>query len=58
MPASVSSLLHSSRRASSEGFAAACVQHELDHLKGTVTFDRLSETEADLARAAYEKARA
>ena len=23
------------------GFAAACVQHELDHLNGTVTFDRL-----------------
>jgi peptide deformylase len=23
------------------GFAAACVQHELDHLNGTVTFDHL-----------------
>ncbi|MGC1495823.1 MAG: peptide deformylase [Sulfitobacter sp.] len=25
-----------------EGFAAACVQHELDHLDGIVTFDHLS----------------
>ena len=24
------------------GFAAACVQHELDHLNGKTTFDRLS----------------
>ncbi|WP_238371594.1 peptide deformylase [Heliomarina baculiformis] len=41
-----------------QGFAAACVQHELDHLNGTVTFDRLPYSEADLARAAYEKSRA
>ena len=27
--------------ASFEGFGAACVQHELDHLNGIVTFDRL-----------------
>lgn len=25
-----------------DGFAAACVQHELDHLDGVVTFDHLS----------------
>lgn len=31
------------------GFAAACVQHELDHLDGVVTFDRLdAETRARL----------
>ncbi|NNE52338.1 MAG: peptide deformylase [Sulfitobacter sp.] len=32
-----------------EGFAAACVQHELDHLDGVVTFDHLdAETRAIL----------
>lgn len=37
-----------------EGFAAACAQHELDHLDGIVTFDHLdAETRADLI-AAYE----
>ena len=31
------------------GFAAACAQHELDHLDGVVTFDHLgAETRADL----------
>ena len=28
-----------------DGFAAACVQHELDHLDGVVTFDHLQETD-------------
>lgn len=28
-----------------EGFAAACVQHELDHLDGIVTFDHLAPDE-------------
>ncbi|MGJ8615236.1 MAG: peptide deformylase [Sulfitobacter sp.] len=28
-----------------EGFAAACVQHELDHLDGVVTFDHLGADE-------------
>lgn len=32
-----------------EGFGAACVQHELDHLDGIVTFDHLSaDVRADL----------
>ena len=32
-----------------DGFAAVCSQHELDHLNGTVTFDRLdAETRADI----------
>lgn len=38
------------RRELFEGFAAACVQHELDHLNGVVTFDRLEPQ----ARAAAE----
>ena len=28
-----------------DGFAAACVQHELDHLDGVVTFDHLKEAD-------------
>lgn len=37
-----------------EGFAAACVQHELDHLDGIVTFDHLdADTRATLI-AQYE----
>ncbi|MFC6639454.1 peptide deformylase [Sulfitobacter sp. JBTF-M27] len=28
-----------------DGFAAACVQHELDHLDGVVTFDHLKESD-------------
>lgn len=40
------------------GFAAACAQHELDHLDGIVTFDRVSaEARADL-EAAYAGAQA
>ncbi len=35
------------------GFAAACVQHELDHLNGIVTFDRLSATARAVAEAEY-----
>jgi len=32
-----------------EGFAAACVQHEMDHLDGVVTFDHLdAETRAEV----------
>lgn len=30
------------RRGSFDGFAAACVQHEIDHLDGIVTLDRLN----------------
>ncbi|MHA6263149.1 peptide deformylase [Arenibacterium sp. CAU 1754] len=36
-----------------EGFAAACVQHELDHLDGTVTLDHLSGPARDRAEIAY-----
>ncbi|UWR22886.1 peptide deformylase [Sulfitobacter sp. S190] len=40
------------------GFAAACVQHEIDHLDGIVTFDHLdADTRADLV-ATFEKATA
>ena len=35
------------------GFAAACVQHELDHLNGIVTFDRLSDADRAEAEAEY-----
>ncbi|AHD08022.1 peptide deformylase [Phaeobacter gallaeciensis] len=37
-----------------EGFAAACVQHEYDHLEGCVTFDRVSPTARAAAVATYE----
>jgi peptide deformylase len=36
------------------GFAAACVQHEMDHLDGVVTFDHLSEDARATALAEYE----
>ena len=36
-----------------EGFATACVQHELDHLNGMVTLDRVSPEARDRAEAAY-----
>ena len=36
------------------GFAAACVQHELDHLDGIVTLDRLDEDDRSRVIAAYE----
>ncbi|MCH2163844.1 MAG: peptide deformylase [Marinovum sp.] len=35
------------------GFAAACAQHELDHLDGKVIFDRLSTDESKRLQAAY-----
>ncbi|MCE8007319.1 peptide deformylase [Aestuariivita sp.] len=35
------------------GFAAACVQHELDHLNGIVTLDRLSPEDRARAEEAY-----
>lgn len=35
------------------GFAAACVQHELDHLNGRVTFDRLTPQARAEAEARY-----
>lgn len=37
------------------GFAAACVQHEIDHLDGIVTFDRLDPVTRALALDAYEE---
>ena len=36
-----------------EGFGAVCVQHELDHLDGVVTFDHLSESDRAALVAAY-----
>ncbi len=36
-----------------EGFAAACIQHELDHLNGTVTFDRLDPAMRTTLEATY-----
>lgn len=35
------------------GFAAICVQHELDHLNGIVTFDRLSPAARQVVEASY-----
>lgn len=37
-----------------DGFAAVCVQHEIDHLNGIVTFDRLSEAARAKALKDYE----
>lgn len=36
-----------------DGFAAACVQHELDHLDGVVTFDHLSADDREALVAEY-----
>lgn len=41
------------RRAAFDGFAAACVQHEIDHLDGIVTFDRLDAEKRAAALAEY-----
>jgi len=37
------------------GFAAACVQHEIDHLDGIVTLDRLDEDTRASVLGAYEE---
>ena len=37
-----------------EGFGAACVQHELDHLDGVVTFDHLDAVTRAALEARYE----
>lgn len=36
-----------------DGFAAACVQHELDHLDGVVTFDHLRAEDREALMAEY-----
>ena len=36
-----------------DGFEARCAQHELDHLDGIVTFDRLSDEARRVVEAAY-----
>lgn len=40
------------------GFAAICAQHEIDHLDGILTLDRLSPTARARALAAYDAANA
>jgi len=37
-----------------EGFAAACAQHELDHLDGVITFDHLDAVARSAIEAEYE----
>lgn len=37
-----------------DGFAAICIQHELDHLNGVVTFDRLKDAKRARAEAEYK----
>lgn len=37
-----------------DGFAAACVQHEIDHLDGIITFDHLSATARAKIEADYK----
>lgn len=41
-----------------DGFEAACIQHEIDHLDGIVTFDRLAPADRTRAEAAYAGAQA
>ena len=41
-----------------DGFAAVCVQHELDHLDGIVTFDRVGPLDRRQAEDRYARARA
>lgn len=41
-----------------DGFAARCVQHEMDHLDGLVTFDRLGAQARLQAETAYAEASA
>ena len=43
----------SDQEADLTGFEATCAQHELDHLDGLVTFDRLDRTARAAAEAAY-----
>ncbi|AXI45048.1 peptide deformylase [Sulfitobacter sp. SK012] len=40
-----------------DGFAAACVQHEIDHLDGIVTFDHLDAETRAILEAPYLEAR-
>lgn len=44
------------RQAEFDGFEAACIQHEVDHLDGVLIFDRLEQAERDAFLAAYEAA--
>ena len=37
-----------------DGFAAACVQHEIDHLDGVITFDHLTPEARQKAEAKYK----
>jgi peptide deformylase len=39
-----------------DGFGAACVQHELDHLDGIVTFDHLDADTREALIGQYEAA--
>ncbi|MBD3679944.1 MAG: peptide deformylase [Rhodobacteraceae bacterium] len=39
-----------------DGFAATCAQHELDHLDGRVTFDRVDAAQRAALEAAYAEA--
>jgi peptide deformylase len=41
-----------------DGFEALCAQHELDHLDGIVTFDRLSREDREAAVSRYQSAQA
>jgi peptide deformylase len=45
------------RELSAEGLLAVCIQHELDHLEGTLFIDRLSQLKKDFAKKKLIKAR-
>jgi peptide deformylase len=42
---------------SAEGLLAVCIQHEMDHLDGTLFIDRLSKLKQDFAKKKLIKAR-
>jgi len=42
---------------SAEGVLAVCIQHELDHLEGTLFIDRLNQLKRDFAKKKLIKAR-
>lgn len=42
---------------SAEGMLAVCIQHEMDHLEGTLFIDRLSQLKKDFAKKKLLKAR-
>jgi peptide deformylase len=45
------------REMEAEGILAVCIQHEMDHLEGTLFIDRLSQLKKEFAKKKLLKAR-